>query len=87
MTNSSGWLRPKPKPDVPPDSTPGLTTYFQAWQKLKQIPIKKLFPGVTAVGAVVFFAISGVLAWLVLFVSFIVNLFKLLTVKLWRLFK
>ncbi|NDD52622.1 hypothetical protein EBZ39_01870 [bacterium] len=92
------WPHPKPKPEppvpvpeppvpAPDDGTLGITDYWKLWQHIKQIPIKKLFPAVTATSAVLFFAISGVLAWLVVLGAFIVNLFKLLTVKIWRLFQ
>jgi hypothetical protein len=81
------WNKPE-KPDTAPDAPPpGLVKYIQAWQKLKEIPIQKLWPAVTSMSAIVFLAISGLIAWVVLFIAFIVNLFKLLTVKLWRLFK
>lgn len=72
---------PKKTPDPSPaspedDGTLGLPKYLQAWRTLRDIPIKKLFPAVVSVSAVVFFAISGVLAWLVLICSFVVKLFK-----------
>lgn len=84
------WLRRKKQPDtdpvVPEDAgTLKLPKYLQAWNILRNIPIKKLFPAVLSVSTVVFFAISGLLAWLVLICSFVVKLFKIAfkRLKIW----
>jgi hypothetical protein len=77
-------LLKRKKPDVPPTPAPAPDPgtlsgpqWLKAWATLRQIPIKKLFPAVTSVGVVVFLALSGLLAWVVLVLSFIVRLFKL----------
>jgi hypothetical protein len=79
------WWRKNPKPAPAPntpDATPDSGTlsgpqWLKAWAALRKIPIKQLFPAVTSVSVVVFLAISGLLAWVVVFLSFIVRLFKL----------
>lgn len=74
------WWKRNNEPDKKPtdgDGTIGLPKYLQAWNLLRKIQIKKLFPAVVSVSTVVFFAISGVLAWAVLFGSFICKLFKM----------
>lgn len=76
------WPHRKEKPDTDPvdpkdAGTLGLPKYLQAWNILRNIPIKKLFPAVLSVSTVVFFAISGLLAWLVLICSFVAKLFKI----------
>lgn len=75
------WWRRKNKPDDAPvapndNGTLGLPKYLQAWNILRKIPIKKLFPAVLSVSTVVFLAISGLIAWGVLFCSFVLKLFK-----------
>lgn len=76
------WLQRKEKPDTDPvdpedDGTLGPLKYLQAWNTLRNIPIKKLFPAALSVSTVVFFAVSGLLAWLVLICSFVAKLFKI----------
>lgn len=74
----SDWWRSddkKPKPDDN-DTTVSIPKYVQAWNLLRKIPVEKLGPAVLSVSTVIFFAISGVLAWLVLFGAFVCQLFK-----------
>jgi len=76
-----GWLRkPKTDPDAPVLADNTLTTlqWFQILQILKQTPLKDVAPAVIATGCVVFFAISGILAWIVLVFGFIWSLFSFL---------
>jgi hypothetical protein len=75
------WKRKTPDPNTPPakPDDPGTLAgpqWLKAWATLRQIPIKKLLPAVTSVGVVVFLALSGLLAWVVVVLSFIVRLFK-----------
>jgi len=57
-------LWPKEKPvEPPPPSAPGMLNYVKAWTILRQIPIEKLGPVVALVPLIVFFAISGFIAW------------------------
>ena len=53
---------PAPEPEKPVD--PSLLKYLQAWHIIKEINFKQLMPLVVTVPALVFFAISGVVAWL-----------------------
>lgn len=74
----SWWPRRK-DPDAPVDNTPGLAKYLQIWQLLSKIQVQKLWPAVLSVSGVVFFAISGLIAWVVIMMAFICKLFKILT--------
>jgi len=83
------WFKPKPKPAPGPTPVPepeptkpaGPLGYIRAWQLFKTIPVHKLFPALTATSVVVFLAISGALAWLVVFVRFMLHLFMALSGK------
>jgi hypothetical protein len=73
---------PKPAPEPTPEPTPKPAPspkYLKALWALKDIPLSKLFPLVFTVPFVVFLAISGLVAWLVVFASFITQLFWVLT--------
>lgn len=66
-----------PAPDVAPEpKKPGVIDYVRAWQLLKSIPIQKLGSVIGLSGLVVFFAISGVVAWLAVFARFFLSLSK-----------
>jgi len=75
--NSFLWRKKKPtNPDpaptpAPPTNPPAAVDYLKAWRLLKDIPIEKLGRAIGASGVVVFFAISGFLAWLLVFVKFL----------------
>lgn len=60
-------------PVVPEQSRP---KYLQAWAILRQIDFKKLAPAVFTVSTVLFFAISGLIAWLGLLVGFFIRIVK-----------
>ena len=66
------------KPAVPdvPAPVPAETHYLRALALLRQIDFKKLGPVVFTVPAVLFFAISGVIAWLGLLVGFFIRIVK-----------
>ena len=75
---------PKPAPEPAPEPTPKPAPapspkYLKALWALKDIPLSKLFPLVFTVPVVVFLAISGLVAWLVVFASFVTHLFWVLT--------
>lgn len=73
------WFRPK-KPDTIPLPTPDditRTPYLRAWALVRNIDLKALWPVFVSVPAIVFFAISGVLAWVVLFFKFLLSIFRL----------
>jgi len=78
----TGWIRKKKTPDAPqPAPTPvpaaphqpNVVDYVKAWRLLKEIPFHKLGRVVSLSGVIVFFAISGVLAWLSLFAKFMLG--------------
>lgn len=65
-----------PQPDEGPDRTP----WMRVWLTLRSINLKELWPVVISVPTIVFFAISGMIAWLYLClracVLFVRRLFK-----------
>lgn len=69
-----------PRPDNPAPK-PAETHYLRALVLLRQIDFKRLAPVVFTVPTVLFFAISGVIAWLGLFVGFFIRIVK---AALWR---
>lgn len=65
---------PTPEPPAPtPAHRPTTVDYIKAWKLLKEIPFHKLGRAVSASAVVVFFAISGVLAWAALFLKFMLG--------------
>lgn len=72
------------KPDVPVPAPPidGLdrTPWMRVWLTLRTVNLKELWPVIVSVPAIVFFAISGFVAWLYLglraVVLFVRKLFK-----------
>ncbi len=71
-------FRPKPQPEPDDMDTQPSPKWLQAWVLFRKIPVEKLFPAVTLTSFVVFLAISGFVAWAVVFLSFIVQLFRVL---------
>lgn len=65
---------PTPEPAPEPARQPGAIDYLKAWRLLKDIQIQKLGKLVSLSAVIVFFAISGVLAWGLVFVKFILTL-------------
>jgi hypothetical protein len=63
---------PAPKPE--PAKQPGVIDYLKAWQLLREIPFQQLGRVVGLSAVVVFFAISGLLAWLFVLVRFLLRL-------------
>jgi hypothetical protein len=63
-------------PDTPVVPEPVRPQYLKAWAILRQIDFKKLGPAVFTVPAVLFFAISGFIAWLGLLVGFFIRIVK-----------
>lgn len=72
------------KPEVPtpvqPVDGPDRTPWMRVWLTLRSVNLKELWPIVVSVPAIVFFAISGLVAWLYLslraIVLFVRKLFK-----------
>jgi hypothetical protein len=76
-----GWFKPQNKPVLPvPDSSPDKTPWMRVWLTLRAVNLKELWPVFVSIPAIVFFAISGFIAWLYLIaracVSFVRRLFK-----------
>ena len=66
---------PAPEPAPPrPTRQPGAIDYLKAWRLLKDIPVQQLGKLVSLSAVIVFFAASGVLAWGLVFVKFILTL-------------
>lgn len=72
------WWRPSAPatPDAPVTPELAQTHYLRALVILRQIDFKKLAPVVFTVPAVLFFAISGFIAWLGLLVGFFIRIVK-----------
>lgn len=72
------WFKPK-TPNFPPlvpasgEDDPKRTPWVRVWLALRQINLKELWPVVVSVPAIVFFAISGMVAWLYLVLRGIVR--------------
>lgn len=49
-----------------PVAVPDRTPWMRVWLTLRSVNLKELWPVVLSVPAIVFFAISGMLAWLYL---------------------
>lgn len=73
------WFDHKDKPETPQIETEG-TPWMRVWLTLRGISLKELWPIVISVPAIVFFAVSGVIAWLYIclrsLVLFVRSLFK-----------
>lgn len=69
-----GWDKNKPAPDTKPVVKPGVVDYLKALKLFKNIDISKLGPVIGLSLLLVFFAISGVLAWIVVAFKFMTTL-------------
>jgi hypothetical protein len=67
-------IEPVPAPTPEPPKAPGTFDYLKAWQLLKKIPLQKLGSVVSLSAVIVFFALSGVIAWLVVLAKFALTL-------------
>jgi len=81
MSWIDGWLKPKktdPQPVIPPipDDSPNRTPWMRVWLTLRQVNLKELWPVFVSVPAIVFFAISGFIAWLYLLLRGTVRFIK-----------
>ena len=65
---------PAPAPALPPKTTPGLVGYLKAWKLFNASNFAKLGPAVGLSLLTLFFAISGLLAWVVVILRFILTL-------------
>ena len=65
---------PAPAPAPPPKTTPGLVGYLKAWKLFNAANFAKLGPAVGLSLLTLFFAISGLLAWVVVILRFVITL-------------
>ena len=64
--------KPKPTDDKdPPAPAPESVPYMRVWLLLRKIDIKQLWPVIFSVPLLVFFALSGAIAWFVILIRFI----------------
>lgn len=77
------WLRPdkpEPTPAPQPVDTPAATPWLKVWWTLRGVNMRAIWPALLTVPVIVFFALSGMVAWLWLLmrgaVSFVKSLFK-----------
>jgi hypothetical protein len=74
----SDLLKKKPVPPQPPrpDTAPDRVPYLRIWAVLSKINMRELWPALLSIPVLLFFAISGVLAWVVVVCRFLVNLWR-----------
>lgn len=73
------WWRPDPAPSPAPSKpipAPTMTNYVRALLLLRQIDFQKLLPVVLTVPTVLFFAISGLIAWLGILCGFFIRVVR-----------
>ena len=77
------WRKKENKPVVPPvpeppkPAAPSVIDKLRAVALLREIPFDKLMPVFISVPVIVFFTISGLLAWLALTLKFTLSIFNL----------
>lgn len=69
---------PAPTPAPVPDQPPGPIPYLRVWALLRSVNFKELWPVLVSVPVLVFFALSGLVAWLVVAARFVVSLWRVL---------
>lgn len=72
LFNPDKPTEPETQPDVKKQ-----TPWIKIGRLLRDIDVNKLLVGLVTVPVIVFFTLSGVLAWLVLFVKFVVTIYNL----------
>lgn len=75
----TNWWKKDTKPAPVPTPEPDVKAipWLRVGLLLKSIPFSKLKPLFISVPAIVFFALSGFVAWVMLFLKFAVGIFKL----------
>lgn len=76
------WIKPDETPEpeptpAPPREPTSLADYMRAWRMLKEIPLKRIWPALLSVPVIVFFAVSGMAAWLLVLAGFALRLLRL----------
>lgn len=73
--------RPKPTPEPSPEPAPndpdGLL-WLKIGLLLRKIPVKRALAGLVTVPVLLFFAVSGLIAWTVLAVKFVIEIYNVL---------
>jgi hypothetical protein len=69
---------PTPIPEPPVDDKPS-PAYLRALWILRQIPVNKLFPVLVTAPVIAFLAVSGLVAWFVVMMSFSIRLLRMFT--------
>lgn len=77
--NVTGLWRKKDdtKPTVPENKKTGPAPLIRIYAILRSIQFKKLWPVFVSVPAIVFLAVSGLIAWVAVLVKFAVGVFRL----------
>ncbi|NDD52528.1 hypothetical protein EBZ39_01395 [bacterium] len=85
LTRLNKFLRPQsaPAPTTPatpeiPKSTLTVVDYLKAWKTLQGVPVEQLGALAILIPLTVFFAISGLIAWVVIFIGFVLRLLWLI---------
>lgn len=65
-----------PVPDPSPGPAPDRVPYLRIWALLGKINMRELWPAVVSIPVLLFFAISGLLAWVVIVLRFLVNIWQ-----------
>jgi hypothetical protein len=83
MVNWPPFFPPKPKPEPEPvplpkpsPNDPSALLWLKIGMILRKIPVQPALAGLITVPLLVFFAVSGMLAWLVLAIKFIVGIYN-----------
>lgn len=70
--------KPQPEnPETPVVDTPGNIPWLRVGVLLRSIPFQKLLPLFVTVPAIVFFAISGFVAWIMVVLKFALSVFNM----------
>lgn len=77
-------FRPKPVPPTPapapaplPPQKPTLLDYARAWKILKETKLEKIWPALVSVPVLLFFTLSGIVAWLITLAGFVLRFLRL----------
>ena len=81
MINWPFFPRPKPTPEPSPEPAPNDrdgVLWLKIGLLLRKIPVKRALAGLITVPVLLFFAVSGLIAWLVLVIKFVVGIYNVL---------
>lgn len=69
-------FRPKAKPAPVEEEPVSEPSWLKIWLSLRKISVEHALAGLLTIPVLLFFAISGVLAWLVLAVKFVIGIYN-----------